>query len=116
MNTMGRAGAERALIELMKAIDTDNADIYLYVIIPRGELFDELPEKVRILNKSYDNRSVLSRGGSLFILRELIRYVFKPRCFTRLVRRMCAVLFSRSAFCRRRAQYGYGVRPCNGVS
>ena len=101
MNTMGRAGAERALIELMKAIDTDNADIYLYVIIPRGELFDELPEKVRILNKSYDNRSVLSRGGSLFILRELVRYVFKPRCFTRLVRRMCAVLFSRSDVSRR---------------
>ena len=101
MNTMGRAGAERALIELTKAIDTKDADIYLYVIIPRGELFDELPEKVRILNKSYDNRSVLSRGGSLFILRELVRYVFKPRCFTRLVRRMCAVLFGRSDVSRR---------------
>ena len=51
MNTLGRAGAERALIELMRALDPEKYRIFLYVLIPRGELFAEVPEYVKVLNR-----------------------------------------------------------------
>ena len=60
MNTMGRAGAERALLALIKNLPKEEYDISLYVLINRGELFDEVPDYVHILNKKPDNRSVLS--------------------------------------------------------
>ena len=58
MNTMGRAGAERALLALIKNLPKEEYDISLYVLINRGELFDEVPDYVHILNKKPDNRSV----------------------------------------------------------
>lgn len=38
MNTMGRAGAERALLALIKNLPKEEFDISLYVLISRGEL------------------------------------------------------------------------------
>lgn len=38
MNTMGRAGAERALLALIKNLPKEEYDISLYVLINRGEL------------------------------------------------------------------------------
>lgn len=73
MNTMGRAGAERALIELMRVLDPEKYRISLYVLIPRGELFSEVPEYVRILNRRTDSRSVLSAGGKLFVAARLVK-------------------------------------------
>ena len=73
MNTMGRAGAERALIELMRVLDPDRYRISLYVLIPRGELFDEVPGYVHILNRRTDSRSILSTGGKLFVAARLAK-------------------------------------------
>lgn len=67
MNTMGRAGAERALIELLRILNPEQYKVYLYVLIPRGELFSEVPEYVKILNRRTDSRSVLSAGGKFFV-------------------------------------------------
>lgn len=52
MNTMGRAGAERALLALIKNLPKEEYDISLYVLINRGELFDEVPDYVHILTKN----------------------------------------------------------------
>ena len=42
INTMGQAGAETALIELLKKLQTmDDIELFLYVIIPCGELFEK---------------------------------------------------------------------------
>ncbi len=71
MNTMGRAGAERALVELMRLLDPARYSLYLYVLLPRGEMFGEVPDYVKLLNRKYDERSVLSPGGKLFIARRL---------------------------------------------
>lgn len=76
MNTMGRAGAERALVELLYAMDPNRYRIYLYVLIPRGELFAEVPEYVTILNRRTDERSVLSGSGKLFVAGCLLRAAF----------------------------------------
>lgn len=73
MNTMGRAGAERALIELLHVMDPGRYRICLYVLIPRGELFAEVPEYVTILNRRTDTGSVLSGSGKLFVAAYLFR-------------------------------------------
>ena len=68
INTMGRAGAEMALVEMMKKlVATDEYNIDLYVIIPRGEMFSFLPPQVRVLNRKVSNGSVLSASARLFI-------------------------------------------------
>lgn len=76
MNTMGRAGAERALLELIKMFDPEQFNIYLYVLIPRGELFGEVPDYVKVLNKKIDTGSVLSRRGSVFVAYCLLKSAF----------------------------------------
>ncbi len=77
INTMGRAGAETALIGLLKElIARDQYEISLYTIIPCGELFDRVPKGVHILNKHINKGSVLSTSGHLRIVREVIYSFF----------------------------------------
>ena len=74
INTMGRAGAETALIELLKKLTRmGEYDISLYAIIPRGELFARVPDGVRIRNRGAKAESVLSASGRAAILRKAVR-------------------------------------------
>jgi Glycosyltransferase len=74
---MGRAGAETALIELLKKLDSmDRYELYLKVIIPCGELFDRVPERVHILNRHISRHSVLSRSGHIRIAGSVISAFF----------------------------------------
>ena len=68
INTMGLAGAERAMTELMHALPED-CDISLYAMIPRGEVFLQVPPRVHVLNRHTDTGSVLDKGGRRMILR-----------------------------------------------
>ena len=61
INTMGRAGAETALLELLKALAGQDLELSLYVILGQGEMIEKLPSGVRLLNRKFDTRSVLSR-------------------------------------------------------
>ncbi|WOO36697.1 glycosyltransferase [Anaerocolumna sp. AGMB13020] len=73
INTMGRAGAETALIELLKKLDALKAyELSLYAIIPCGELFTRVPENVRIINKGVNNGSLNSFRGRITIAREIL--------------------------------------------
>lgn len=65
MNTMGRAGAERALVALIRTLPREQYEIYLQVLVNRGEIYKELPPYVHLLPKHPDTRSVLSAGGRL---------------------------------------------------
>lgn len=77
INTMGRAGAETALIGLLKKLKSmGQYDLFLYVIIPCGELFDRVPKGVHILNKRFSRGSVLSPNGHLWIAGEVIYSFF----------------------------------------
>ena len=68
INTMGQAGAETALVELLHKLDsTGEYDLSLYTIIPCGELFRRVPKRVHILNKHICRSSVLSFPGHLWI-------------------------------------------------
>ena len=83
INTMGRAGAETALINLMnKLLSLKEYELSLYTIIPRGELFARIPQQVHILNKSWSSKSVLSLSGRLAIVKQTIGAFF--RSFTGL--------------------------------
>ena len=70
MNTMGRAGAERALIALMNTLPKDQYEISLLVLINRGEVVDEVPKHVKIWNKHPERLSVLSSGGKSVLMKK----------------------------------------------
>lgn len=73
INTMGRAGAERALLGLMRKLGNQSYEVSLYVLLGQGELIDELPSTVRLLNSVYSTEAVLSKQGR----RRLVRTVLK---------------------------------------
>lgn len=83
MNTMGRAGAERALIALMNTLPKEKYEISLLSLVNRGEMFQEVPEHVQILNRKPDTRSVLSFGGTLALIKTtLCCFFYKLRGFS----------------------------------
>ena len=71
INTMGRGGAEAALLELMKRFDPAEYELSLYVILGQGELIGRVPDSVRLLNRDYDPSDVLSPGGKRRLYRRL---------------------------------------------
>lgn len=77
INTLGRAGAEKAMIALMNKFDLRIYDIYLYVIMGQGELVHELPDFVKLRNTKFSDESVLSPKG-------------KRRLFKTVVRKLCS--------------------------
>lgn len=70
INTMGQGGAEVALIELMKELPKlVDCQIDLYVMLGQGELIDNIPSHVNILNKKIDPADVLSSAGRVKLYR-----------------------------------------------
>ena len=67
INTLSRAGAETAMITLLKKLLNGEYeglyDISLYVITSQGDMWDELPAGVRVLNRNISNVSVLTDDG-----------------------------------------------------
>lgn len=63
INTLGGAGAEKALLELLKRFTPDRYEVDLYVLLGQGELISQVPDYVNILNRDYTAESVLSAEG-----------------------------------------------------
>ena len=86
INTLGRAGAENALISLLNRLVSDDRygqlKIYLYVLTGQGELFSDIPEGVTVLNRNYSTASVLDKSG---------RKALRKTCIGALVKRFDAV-------------------------
>ena len=76
INTMGQGGAEMALLELLRRIDPDRYDMSLLVLLGQGELIDRLPAYVRLLNKKYDNTSVLTAEGRKHLKKHMLNVLF----------------------------------------
>lgn len=96
INTLGHAGAETALLELLRHLDPEQYAVYLYVLMNQGELVHELPKHVKLLNKRYDACSVLSREGKRALRGQVLRAMFSGgsilKCFPYLLRNFCAML------------------------
>lgn len=73
INTLSRAGAETALLELLRRLDSQEYEIYLYVITGQGELADRLPDHVRLLNPTFSKESVLTGKGRGELVRKICR-------------------------------------------
>ena len=73
INTMGQAGAEKALLTLLRAMDPMEYDIDLYVMLNQGELISDVPEYVHLLNRHFSKSSVLSRGGKRHLILEVLK-------------------------------------------
>lgn len=70
INTFSRAGAETALLDLLRKMDERNResgkiqyDLSLFVLMGQGELASRLPESVHLLNRKYSMDSVLEPRG-----------------------------------------------------
>lgn len=63
INTLGGAGAEKALLELLKRFPKEKYEVSLYVLLDQGELIHQIPKHVKVLNQEYSDASVLSREG-----------------------------------------------------
>lgn len=77
INTMGRAGAETALLGLLKKLDRRDFDISLYVLLGQGELIDQVPPDVRLLNSTFSRQSVLSRRGRAELAKSVMTAFFR---------------------------------------
>ena len=73
INTLGYGGAERALLNLLGALDPAQYQISLFVLTGQGELIHELPAYVGILNADYIDCSVLTKAGRTHLLRCVLR-------------------------------------------
>ena len=63
INTLSRAGAEVALLELLNHFSEPECQVDLFCILGQGELVDKLPANVKLLNKKFSKESVLSGAG-----------------------------------------------------
>lgn len=63
INTLGCAGAEKALLELLRRFTPDKYQVSLFVLMGQGELIHQVPEYVELLNQYYSDSSVLSDAG-----------------------------------------------------
>ena len=71
INTLGGAGAEKALIELLKHFSREQYEVSLYVLLDQGELISQIPEHVKVLNREYSDASVLSKEGKKVLNRKI---------------------------------------------
>ena len=85
INTMGRAGAEMALLELLRALKQKDVELSLFVLTGQGEMIDKVPEGVTLLNEEYHNVSVLSAEGKKVLAKSSLKALLKRGNFIRLL-------------------------------
>lgn len=83
INTMGRAGAERCLLHLLKAWQDDSYELSLFSVLGRGELFGEVPSHVRIINEDPESSTVFDSRARKGIMKDLLKGMWKKKIFLR---------------------------------
>lgn len=95
INTLGHAGAETALMELLRHLPPEEYEVDLYVLMNQGEMVSQLPEHVRLLNRRYSEKSVLSREGKRALWGQILRAMAVRasvlRCLPYLAKNFCAM-------------------------
>ncbi len=74
---MGHAGAETALLELLRRLSPEEYDVSLYVLLSQGEMIHDVPEYVKVLNKKYDDSSVLSKKNKFGLVRKVLKAMIR---------------------------------------
>jgi glycosyltransferase involved in cell wall biosynthesis len=93
INTLGRAGAETALLGLIAHLDPTVYEISLYVLMEQGELISKLPAHVKVENDRFSSVSVLSKNGSSAMKKRVLRAAFSNNSLWRNIFPMLRILF-----------------------
>lgn len=94
INTLGHAGAETALLELLRNMDPEKYEISLFVLMGQGEMIKYVPEHVKILNNEYDDCSVLSSEGKKHLKKYVIHTLMRRGTIFRMAPYMLRNLFA----------------------
>lgn len=89
MNTMGRAGAEMALLELLRSLSPKEYEVSLFVLTGQGEMLEYLPPHVKLLNKRYNSCSVHTNAGKKYLALASLKALFKRGNIVRLFPYLC---------------------------
>lgn len=73
INTMGMGGGEKAILELLKQINPEKYQVSLFVLTGQGELIDQVPEGVEVLNEQYFPISVLNYAGKIRLMKTVVK-------------------------------------------
>ncbi len=82
INTLGGAGAEMALLELLEKLEKENEktkDVQYEISLcsdGAGGTGEKLPKEVLLKNKSYQPLSVLQKEGRHFMYRTILKTMF----------------------------------------
>ena len=76
INTMGRGGAERALLSMLAFISPEEYAVDLVAVIPRGVLFAQVPENVNIINGDWSAEPVLGAEGRKYLRSAALKRLF----------------------------------------
>jgi glycosyltransferase involved in cell wall biosynthesis len=76
INTLGRGGAEVALLGLLSALEREDCEISLFVLLEQGELLGQIPSSVKLLNDRYAAVSVHTKEGVSHMKKSIIRASF----------------------------------------
>ncbi len=85
INTFSRAGAETALLELLKILAAEEQyELSLYVLLEQGEMLPLLPEGVKLENQRFHTESVLGGRGRRIMYGTILRALLHRGNFIRL--------------------------------
>lgn len=94
INTLGQAGAETALLNLLRQIDPKQYEVSLYVLMGQGEMVSELPGYVKLLNDFFCDSPVLSGAGRRLMARHVMAAAFRRGTVLRLIPYLLQNFFS----------------------
>ncbi len=94
INSMGRAGAEKVLTAFLQTLDTELLEIDFLSVINRGEMFAELPPQVNVLNQNPSAESLLIPSGKRFLIKTVLKSLFRRALFVRLLPYLVRNLFA----------------------
>ena len=67
INTLSRAGAEVSLMATLNSLKDEGHEIDLFVLMNEGEMVNELPSHVNLLNRRMNTSSVLTKEGKAYM-------------------------------------------------
>lgn len=75
------------MLEFFRRLEGEDLELYLYVMMGQGELIDNIPPYVKILNRSFNSESVLSKKGRLAMIKTVAASFFRNGDFFGKLRR-----------------------------
>ena len=89
MNTLGRAGAEMALLEILRSLSSQEYEVSLFVLTGQGEMINQIPTHVTLRNTKYKECSVHTAEGKRYLAISSLKALLKRGTVFRLFPYLC---------------------------